>query len=137
MDCSLIHDEPVGRDGSFGTLYRDDTGEEIACTLERSYSDGEGGWYAKIPPGRYFCTLGMHPINGLTYEVTGVLGHTAILFHVGNWEKDSAGCILLGKDVAPSTEGKMLLHSREAFTAFMVLQNGTPSFWLRVDQATA
>ena len=136
MDCTLQH-SVIGGDGAFGTLFRQDIGTQIAVTLEHAYDDGGGGWFSKIPPGRYFCVLGHHPINGVTYEVTNVPGHTAMLFHVGNYEKDSAGCILLGEQIDEVNGRLMITKSRETFEKFMALQDGTPSFWLWVDQATA
>lgn len=50
-----------------------------------------------IPVGRYKCIWHNSPKFGWTYLVTGTEPRTQILFHVGNYPKDTWGCILLGK----------------------------------------
>lgn len=50
-----------------------------------------------IPVGRYKCIWHNSPKFGWTYLVTGTAPRTQILFHVGNYPKDTWGCILLGK----------------------------------------
>ena len=50
-----------------------------------------------IPAGRYKCIWHNSPKFGWTYLVTGTEPRTQILFHVGNYPKDTWGCILLGK----------------------------------------
>jgi hypothetical protein len=63
-----------------------------------------------------------------TFEVTGVTWHTGILFHPGNTEKDSSGCILLGTGI----NGFTLSNSREAFAFFMSGLEGLDTFNLTV-----
>ena len=112
-------------DGIFGEL-ADESGDRIAFTLEHSYDS-----VPKLPPGTYQCLRGTHTLHsGLieTFEITGVPGHTGILFHYGNFNDDSDGCVLLGEGQA----GNMITYSREAFTQFMVLCDGLDSFTLFV-----
>lgn len=117
-------------DGVFGNLF--DEAGPICATLEHSYPDG-GGYSAKIPPGSYLCRRGFHQLaNGApfeTFEVTGVTGHTGIVFHWGNYNKDSSGCILLGEKRLPT----MLLYSKRAFAAFMFRLRGIDEFELTVE----
>ena len=51
---------------------------------------------SRIPSGTYICK----PFSGAkykdVYEVTKVPNRTAILFHWGNFESDTLGCILVG-----------------------------------------
>lgn len=49
-----------------------------------------------IPAGIYECRWGTFPKHGRAVEVTGVPGRSAILFHSGNTEEDTRGCLLLG-----------------------------------------
>jgi len=103
------------------------------ATLEHAYPQGDSDWVAKVPPGVYTCVLGPHKLEGmtrefLTYEVTGVPNCTGILFHWGNWDTDSAGCILLGT----KRDGNMVINSKLAFDQFMTLQNGLSTFKLTV-----
>ena len=118
-------------DGVFGEL-SNDVGNVIAHTLEHAYDDGNGGWAPKIPVGTYACVRGTHQLHGggpfTTFEITGVPGHSGLLFHAGNWNKDSEGCVLLGE----AQSGNMVTNSRAAFVKFMQLQIGVDQFTLTV-----
>lgn len=110
---------------------------QVAVTCEHAYSDGGSVWMPKIPNGAYTCVRGKHRLHGMTddfeaFEVTGVRGHTGILFHVGNYNKDSDGCILMGRSFDVATDPTMVLHSRATFNAFMQLMDGVNSFTLNV-----
>lgn len=114
-------------DGIFGELVND-AGSLIAVTLEHSYE-----LVPKIAEDVYLCQRGMHQLAGMscpfeTFEVTDVPNHTQILFHMGNYNRDSAGCILVGKSVLD----KMIVSSREAFAEFMEIQKGVDQFSLTV-----
>src|ERR1044072_613453 len=90
-------------DGIFGELL-DPAGRIVAFTLEHAYFDGQS-YVPKIPIGKWQCKLGEHRLAHMTepfstFEVTGVEGHTDLLFHSGNRNADSAGCILLGSTIA-------------------------------------
>ncbi len=110
----------------------------FAYTLEHAYDDGQGGWQAKLPEGVYTCVRGTHALhNGIpfeTFEITGVAGHKGILFHAGNFNRDSEGCVLLGRDVAinPNTGEEMVTGSKAEFAAFMARLDGVDSFQLEV-----
>lgn len=112
-------------DGVFGQLLNGNV--QIAVTLEHSYEDGP-----KIPPGFYSCVRGTHQLEGgepfETYEITEVPNHNKILLHCGNWNKDSAGCVLLGS----ARSNDMIVGSRAAFNKFMALQDGVQEFCLQV-----
>ena len=117
--------------GIFGTLTSDD--EEFSCfTLEHAYPDAIN-FTAKIPRGTYTCVRGQHQLQGgkpfSTFEVTNVPGHTNILFHPGNTEADSEGCILLGLTRLGDQE---VLHSVGAFNLFMDYLEGIDTFQLIV-----
>lgn len=134
MDLTLSRSE-YRSDGVFGQLRGLDF---AAVTLEHAFTDGAGGYYPKVPPGRYVCKKGIHRLeNALssfeTFEVENVPGHTGILFHVGNYNEDSNGCILLGNFTGPaSTKKKMIVNSKLAFQRFMALQAGAESFNLEI-----
>jgi len=86
-----------------------------------------------IPEGEYVCKLVENRHVGtkvipVTYEVMGVSGRSGILFHVGNTEFDTRGCILLGLGVS----GKMLSNSRSAFGDFLDHLKGEEEFLLCV-----
>lgn len=117
--------------GIFGRIIGSD-GNEICVTLEHNY-DG----IAKVPTGEYQCVRGIHRLENLlpfeTFEVMGVPGHTGILFHPGNYNADSKGCILVGT----RAEEKMIVASRQAFDHFMDLLKGVDSFRLTVQNEMA
>ena len=119
-------------DGIFSELI-DESGKIIAYTLEHSYN-----CKPKLYDGEFTCIRGMHRLEGMahdfeTFEITGVSGHTNILFHTGNTNADSAGCVLLGTGVYQDSMGiKELTASRIAFNKFMDLLQGIDSFQLVV-----
>lgn len=117
--------------GIFGTLYTDD-GIFVGFTLEHAYPQGDG-FEGKIPNGSYTCVRGMHRLHNMTedfetFEITGIEGHTDILFHWGNYNKDSEGCVLLGNHGSSDA----VLDSRACFASFMKLTEGQSEFTLQV-----
>ena len=94
-----------------------------------------------MPHGTYKCVRGTHQLEGggpfTTFEITGVPGHTGVLFHPGNTELDSRGCECLGMSLGEivTNQGPLdaVLQSREAFQEFMIYQDGCDEFTLKVD----
>jgi hypothetical protein len=124
-------------DGCFGNIF-DESGKQIGVTLEHAFDAGHGiGSYApKIPPGTYKCVRGQHRLDHSTspfetFEVTGVQGHSGILFHVGNYNKDSDGCILVGHGYGG--DPRMIYQSKMTFDSFMNLQHNVNEFTLTVE----
>lgn len=124
-------------DGIFGELLGPKR-EFLCVTLEHAYSMKEV-FYPKVPKGTYQCTRGVHRLERMessfvTFEVMDVPGRTGILFHVGNYNDESQGCILLGKQMGnKSNGGKMIMSSHHAFTDFLRLLEGLESFELTVE----
>jgi hypothetical protein len=101
MDLQLIRKEKISC-GIFGDL-RDESGHLICVTLEHAFHEPHDQYEAIIPIGSYNCVRGKHRLLGMTrdfdtFEITHVPGHSQILFHWGNYNKDSKGCILLGTE---------------------------------------
>lgn len=116
--------------GVFGFLSNDD-GSQVFYTLEHAYLKSDGSFVSKIPNGEYLCVRGIHQLKGMahpfeTFEITGIEGHTNILFHSGNLNSDSEGCVLLGF----SKNEVEILNSRNAFKKFMENMVGISSFKL-------
>ena len=126
-------------DGVFGEL-TDEQGNCICFTLERSYADLNAleAISPKLPAGTYKCVKGPHRLKGMvqdfeTFEVMNVPGHWGILFHVGNYNEDSEGCILLGEGLGTRQKnGVMLTNSKKAFAKFMTLLKDVDDFQLLV-----
>lgn len=120
--------------GIFGEII-DEQGEVICQTLEHAYPDGNGGWVPKVAPGVYTCVR--HLPNRLPYETFMILAVppfqnspvSGILFHCGNFDADSEGCILLG---LMNDGDKEILQSKIAFEAFMTTLEGVQSFEITI-----
>ena len=152
----IRHENGYREDGIFSTLLKDDgTDEQVSVTLEHAYAcDDEQvsndsalayqhEYVPKITPGAHICKRGKHRLHGMvedfeTFEITGVPGHSKLLFHWGNWTENSDGCVLNGdSEVEGDHAGRhhvgMVTNSRAAFARFMALQAGVDSFTLTVE----
>lgn len=113
-------------EGIFSEL-RDEKGVLIAFTLEHSYS-----LEPKIYNGTFKCMRGTHQLHDgvpfVTFEIMGVEGHSNLLFHAGNFNHDSEGCILLGQEIV----NNMITNSKQTFLKFMELQSELDIFTLTV-----
>lgn len=114
-------------EGIFGELL-DAAGEHFCYTLEHSYDNRP-----KLPDGTYTCVKGQHRLSHMTkdfttFEITGVKGHSGILFHGGNTNKDSDGCVLVGMVEMDDS----IRQSRTAFAKLMQSLGLTDSFELVV-----
>lgn len=97
-----------------------------------------------IPSGTYTCKAVQSPKFGATYEVTKVPGRSHILFHAGNTEEDTLGCLLVGNSfgalIVPDEDDPAhpkvtkwgVVDSKKAFGRFKDLLNNAPSFVLEV-----
>lgn len=117
--------------GIFGQLIGDHE-QFVAVTLEHAFPITGGEYVAIIPLGKYPCQRGIHQLPGKepfeTFEVLSVPKHTGILFHVGNYNEDSQGCILVGGRMGAGC----ILDSKFAFNRFLDLQAGLDTFELTV-----
>lgn len=122
--------------GIFGALMAEIP--EFKCvTLEHPYLVGEQ-YLPKLAVGTYLCQRGMHRLEGMdhdfeAFEILDVpafegLAVTKILFHIGNYIKDSHGCVLLGDIRQP----EMITHSADAFNRFMAALEHVDQFQLVV-----
>lgn len=130
-------------DGTFGRLYIPfDAAKQFCYTLEEEDADNRPG-ESLIPAGTYTCRRTIYHRHGIpTFEVTNVLDRTRILFHSGNTEEDTAGCILLGESMGPleveDEESGVLrpklavLSSRAAFDRFMERLESVAEFRLEI-----
>lgn len=84
-----------------------------------------------IPENIYDC----HPYSGAkykdVYEVRNVPARSHILFHKGNFERNTRGCILVGLGVDPSKPEPMITHSGSAMNYLRELI-GKESFNLEI-----
>ena len=137
-----IENKDFENDGIYGIL----TGDNFQChVLSHAYDsgNGNGSYIPKVAPGTYTCKRSLHRLHGMdhdfeTFEVMNVPDFqgkpvTGILFHAGNYNKDSEGCFLLGKQVTFGPNGgHMITESKVTFEKFMALQAGVNTFTLTV-----
>ncbi len=125
-------------DGIFGEFTFEGDPGRFCFTLEHAYPVLVGAFEPHIPPGVYACARGTHRLRGgvpfETFEITGVDGHTGLLFHAGNFNLDSSGCVLIGKTIAvdPNTGEEMITGSRDEFREWMGRLDGVTEFQLEV-----
>lgn len=133
MNMKLIR-KTFGLYGIVGEL-QDDTGKLFCYTLEHAYpSLNRHPFQPKVAAGVYVC--GRHPPNRLPYETFELANVppfqgaevTGILIHVGNYNKDSEGCILLGLSLGAGC----ITDSKLAFDKLMEAQSGVETFTLTV-----
>jgi hypothetical protein len=117
----------IEADGCFGELWFD--ADLVAFTLERTFDDVR----PIIPAGTFKCVkTHFERGNYDTYEITGVEGHSRLLFHKGNTETDSVGCVLVGSSVGMLNGHKAILASAVAFDKFMERLKGILEFDLEI-----
>jgi hypothetical protein len=74
-----------------------------------------------IPEGTYDAVPTFYHKGGYnTFEIVPVPGHSRLLFHVGNVEEDSLGCVLIGSSFGQVGGKAAILGSRAAFQRFML-----------------
>ena len=114
-----LHRVAIRHEGAFGVLLHD--GLPFAVTLERTYDelDERGRSSPKIPLGVYRCRRDFFHRGGyITYEIR-VPGHSRLLFHRGNTEKDSEGCVLVAESFGELGREPAILESVMGFAEFM------------------
>ena len=102
--------------GTFGVLLIDG---EVACVTLEDYNRQNANNVSCIPAGQYICKRYSSPKYPNTFEVTQVQDRSYILFHPGNTDDDTAGCILLGSKFGWLGDNKAILESRTAFDNFI------------------
>lgn len=113
-------------EGCFGAALH--LGVPFAVTLERTFDDGQ----PVIPAGTYDCKRSYFHGGGYeTYEIS-VPGHSRVLFHKGNIEVDSAGCVLIAESFGVLGREVAILDSKGGFSEFMSRVNGVGEFQLSV-----
>lgn len=124
-------------DGIFGRVYNSN-GVPICYSLEHSYPQTDGTYLPKLSIGKYTCIRSTHQLhNGVpfeTFEITNVPGHSNILFHAGNFNTDSEGCVLLGHNITKQDGGThMITTSKTTFKEFMQTLENINEFQLTVE----
>ncbi len=118
-----------------GDLYID--GVRECFTLEPAAVDPANEGHPCIPEGRYRVGIRNSPGFGPdTLEILKVPGRSDILFHAGNFAKDTKGCVILGltytvgawevhrsRDALNQAKGKVLRAMRENEDIWVEIHN--------------
>jgi len=99
-------------------------------TLERTFENNR----VVVPTGRVLCKLsryykGKYP----TYELQ-VEGHSRVLFHKGNVELHSEGCVLIAESFSKFGNRPGIANSAGGFKEFMALTGSVPAFVMEVSE---
>jgi hypothetical protein len=109
--------------GIFGKL---ELADREFVSLEHAYLTSLDTYSPKLAKGTYTCVRhAPHRLPYETWEVTGVPDFEgqsveAILIHIGNFQEDSEGCILVGTSRSLDNP-EMIKGSRAAFRDLMIL----------------
>lgn len=110
-------------DGVFGVLIH--RLKPFAVTLEPE-DKGNQKNISCIPEGMYYCKPVNSPKFGWTYEVVDVPNRSNILFHKGNREGDTEGCILVGESFGELDGKTAILDSKGGYNEFREKAAGVP-----------
>jgi hypothetical protein len=117
-------------DGTYGVLIENTT--PFALTLEDPWLNNQR-YISCIPSGTYVCAGRLSPKFGATFEVKDVPDREDILFHRGNTEDDTKGCILVGEQFEYLAGRKTaVIASRKGFAEFMDRLSGIDQFLLTI-----
>lgn len=115
---------------TFGVLLQEDQ-IPFALTLERPWKNNQKG-ISCILPGAYTCGRINSPKFGNTFQILNVFGRQEILFHKGNIQEDSHGCILIGEQFGVLTNEPAILAAKEGFEEFMRITARIDEFTLYI-----
>ena len=121
------------RETVLGILIVDD--DPRYCTLEAQWLNNDSG-VSCIPAGRYRCKRTLSPKFGETFEIEGVPGRSDILFHAGNTNIDTHGCVLLGSSFGEISGLPAVLGSKDAYHRFLKRLAGVQAFTLDIVDST-
>jgi len=112
----IIRVETDQNEGTFGVMTINGV---AACVTLEPYSRDNASNVSCIPTGQYMCKRYSSPKHPNTFEITGVQGRSYVLFHAGNIDSHSAGCVLLGSEFGMLGDDHAILESGKAFDRFM------------------
>lgn len=121
-----LHTVTVRPDGCFSVLLWN--GVPFAVSVERTFEDGR----PVIENGMHSCVRDFYHKGGYeTFEII-VPDHDRILFHKGNVEAQSLGCVLVAESFGKLEAQTAVLQSSAGFAEFMALTKGIDQFTLEV-----
>lgn len=134
MKTLIIRRVTTSDQGTFGVLVFENI--PFAVTLEREWLDNRPSVGdvpgSCIPDGEYICKRVNSPRFGDTFEVTNVFNRSHILFHKGNLEDDSRGCILVGEEFGTISGESGIRSSKSGYNEFKAILRDDIEFRLLI-----
>lgn len=93
-------------------------GVPFALTMERPWLNNQKG-ISCVPEGTWMNKRVTSPKFGDTFELVGVNGRDKILYHRGNIQDDSHGCIIIGEQFEVLDGKPAVLASSKGFGEFL------------------
>lgn len=118
--------------GTRGVMILD--GQPFLVTLELPWNMNNP-FLSCIPCGLYYCERYTSTRYKETFIVLGVQDREGILFHPGNFLRDTDGCILPGLSFGAPNAKALVISSRVAFERFMMSMEGYDRFLLQITNA--
>lgn len=115
--------------GTFGILLID--GESFCVTLEPYDRDNQKS-ISNIPAQQYICEKFRSPSYGFTYRIKNIQGRSKVLFHAGNYARNTRGCIILAQYFGKIRGDRAVLNSGFTFKKFMDILRGNLEFMLTI-----
>jgi len=125
----IVRVETDANNGTFGALI---LGGEMFCITLEPYSRDNALSVSCIPTGQYTCRRYSSSKYKNTFEVSGVQDRTKILFHAGNIDEHTAGCILLGEKIGKLKGDRAVLNSGKTFDKFLSMLSLADEFKLTI-----
>jgi len=119
-------------EGVFGVLVL--SGRPICVTLEPYHRDNNQN-ISCIPTGNYICQKVKSLRYGVTFHIKEISGRTDVLFHSGNRDNDSRGCVILGEEFGTLFGDWAVMGSKRAHNEFMKRLEEEKEFMLTITEA--
>ncbi len=122
MNIIVLERFAYSNDGTFG--YLELPNGEVLCTVERPWLNNQKS-ISCIPVGEYQCVPRRYNRGGYdAVEVVDVPNRSYILFHKGNFVRNSRGCILVNSSHGGNYTDWFGVDSKNAFDIFMKYSEG-------------
>jgi len=89
---------------------------------------------SNIPAQQYLCQRYSSMKYPDTFQIINVPGRSYVLFHAGNIDEHTKGCILLSQYFGKLKNNRAILNSGKTFKDFMTLMTGIDRFHLTIKE---
>ena len=115
--------------GTFGVLL---INSRVFCVTLEPRDERNRMNISSISAQQYMCHRYSSDRYPDTFQVMNVPNRAKILFHAGNFDEDTKGCILLARKFGVIKSARGILNSGETFKQFMGVMLGVNKFHLTI-----